>query len=224
MDVLGGHDDVELAVLLDHVALANRTGDDSQSCISCLLGPAQARTWSNRWATWGPNQTSARFGPQHTDFAVECQHFAGLRGAAHDGRTSRFRRWWTPARHARPAAVPAGQRRHYRGARGLGSTSRASSRSKPAILQVSPGQRDPSARAPHRDHRRRRRAAPAAICAPRRNSPARSCWRPARSGSSSSPGCSGTASAATCICPNSPCWNGTARTPPMTPSWPTASS
>ena len=27
-----------------------------------------------------------------------------------------------------------------------------------------------------------------------------------------------------CICPNSPCWNGTARTRPMTPSWPIASS
>ncbi len=34
MDVLGGQDHVKLAVLLDDVALANRTGDDFQSCFS----------------------------------------------------------------------------------------------------------------------------------------------------------------------------------------------
>ena len=34
MDVLGGENHVKLAVLLDDVALANRTGDDFQSCFS----------------------------------------------------------------------------------------------------------------------------------------------------------------------------------------------
>ena len=34
MDVLGGQNHVKLAVLLDDVALANRTGDDFQSCFS----------------------------------------------------------------------------------------------------------------------------------------------------------------------------------------------
>ena len=48
------------------------------------------------------------------------------------------------------------------------------------------------------------------ICGPRRNSPARSCWPPAKPRFSSLRGCFATASAAICICPNSPCWNGTA--------------
>ena len=34
MDIFGGEDDVKPAVLLDDVALANRTGDDFQSCFS----------------------------------------------------------------------------------------------------------------------------------------------------------------------------------------------
>ena len=34
VDVLGGQNHVKLAVLLDDVALANRTGDDFQSCFS----------------------------------------------------------------------------------------------------------------------------------------------------------------------------------------------
>jgi hypothetical protein len=34
MDVFGADDNVKLAILLDDVPLANRTGDDSQSCFS----------------------------------------------------------------------------------------------------------------------------------------------------------------------------------------------
>src|SRR5260221_791795 len=37
MDVVGGQNHVKLAVLLDHVALANRTGDDFQSCFPEFL-------------------------------------------------------------------------------------------------------------------------------------------------------------------------------------------
>src|SRR5437588_5236972 len=37
MDVFGSQNDVELAVLLDDVALANRTGDDFQSCFPGFL-------------------------------------------------------------------------------------------------------------------------------------------------------------------------------------------
>jgi len=39
MDVLGGQNHVKLAVLLDDVALANRTGDDSQSGLSWRFWP-----------------------------------------------------------------------------------------------------------------------------------------------------------------------------------------
>ena len=37
MDVLGGQNHIKLAVLLDDVALANRTGDDFQSCFPEFL-------------------------------------------------------------------------------------------------------------------------------------------------------------------------------------------
>src|SRR5258706_2425565 len=42
VDVLGGENHVKLAVLLDDVALANRTGDDFQSCFSEFLASDQS--------------------------------------------------------------------------------------------------------------------------------------------------------------------------------------
>ena len=42
MDVLGGQNHIELAVLLDDVALANRTGDDFQSCFPESLASDQS--------------------------------------------------------------------------------------------------------------------------------------------------------------------------------------
>src|SRR5260370_114281 len=42
VDVLGGENHVKLAVLLDHVALANRTGDDFQSCFPEFLASDQS--------------------------------------------------------------------------------------------------------------------------------------------------------------------------------------
>ena len=75
------------------------------------------------------------------------------------------------------------------------------------------GQRDPSARAAHRTDDAPTVAGCSDICGPRRNSPARNCSPRAKQKSSNLPACSATASAAICICPNSPCWNGTAPTP-----------
>src|SRR6202022_4108921 len=42
VDVLGGQNYIKLAVLLDDVALANRTGDDFQSCFPELLASDQS--------------------------------------------------------------------------------------------------------------------------------------------------------------------------------------
>ena len=70
MDVFGGEDDVKPAVLLDDVALANRTGDDFQSCFPEFLALCQSghgRPWDR----------SGGFGLQHTDFARRCQPFSG---------------------------------------------------------------------------------------------------------------------------------------------------
>jgi hypothetical protein len=39
MDILGGQNHVKLAVLLDDVALANRTGDDFQSYFFLMFWP-----------------------------------------------------------------------------------------------------------------------------------------------------------------------------------------
>jgi hypothetical protein len=47
MDVFGGEDDVKPAVLLDDVALANRTGDDFQSCFPEFLAFGQSGTWAS---------------------------------------------------------------------------------------------------------------------------------------------------------------------------------
>src|ERR1700682_3445910 len=42
MNVLGGQNHIKLAVLLDDVALANRTGDDFQSCFPEFLASDQS--------------------------------------------------------------------------------------------------------------------------------------------------------------------------------------
>ncbi len=94
------------------------------------------------------------------------------------------------ARHAdrRPYLAGAGPDR--RPLRALVRQARASSRWRPAALQVSPGNEThlhafaTGLIGPDSG------AARAAICGPRRNSPARSCWPPARPRSSISPGCS----------------------------------
>ena len=114
-----------------------------------------------------------------------------------------------------PTPMPSAGRSCWRGrdhARRCGDYSRAwnSSRWRPPALQVSPG---------NETHLHafgtewsRPAGATGATCAPRRNSPARSCWRPASGASSSSRACSATASAGRCTIPNSPCSNGIART------------
>src|SRR6202012_4088716 len=70
MDIFRGQNHVKLAVLLDDVALANRTGDDSQSCFPGCWAPGRSRHGC-------PLGRQGRFGLQHTDLPSRCQPFAG---------------------------------------------------------------------------------------------------------------------------------------------------
>ena len=124
----------------------------------------------------------------------------------------------------RPSAVPAGPGRHHRASRAWFDEQGFPRGRNRRFCRSRPGN-ETHLHAPRTEIMRPDGGAcEPATCGPRRNSPARSCWRRARRRFSNSRGCFVTASAATCICPNSPCWNGTAPTPPMMPSWPTASS
>ena len=117
-------------------------------------------------------------------------------------------------RPRRPPAVPAGPGAHPGGACGAGSTARGFVEVDPSILQASPGN-EAHLHAFATDlaaSTARRRAG--STCTPRRSSPARSCWPPARRGCSPSPTCSATASAGPCTTPSSPCSNGTGPTSP----------
>src|SRR6516165_290924 len=80
VDVFGADNDIELAILLDDVALANRTGDDSQSLLSPGFWPASPRDGA------GLKVIGIVFGPQHTDFVGQSQHFADDRGILLNGR------------------------------------------------------------------------------------------------------------------------------------------
>ena len=87
--------------------------------------------------------------------------------------------WWAPHVHAdrRPFLLARG--RIIAALAGLVRRATISSRSRPAILQVSPGnEAHLHAFATEADRRRTARAR-RSTCTPRRNSPARSCWRPA---------------------------------------------
>ena len=109
----------------------------------------------------------------------------------------------------RSQAVPDGAECDHQGGAGLvrrAGLCRGRDRDSPGLA----GQRDASARARAPKSSAATAAARRATCGPRRNSPPRNCSPPARPGSSSLRACSATASAATCICPNSPCWNGIA--------------
>jgi hypothetical protein len=83
MDVFGGEDDVKLAVLLDDVALANRAGDDFQSCFPEFLAFGQS-------GHGRPRGRSGGFGLQHTDFARRSQRFATVPVAPPEGRRRRY--------------------------------------------------------------------------------------------------------------------------------------
>ena len=96
----------------------------------------------------------------------------------------------------RPAAVPAGARRGSRRRVRAWFAARDFVEVETAILQVSPGnEAHLHAFATELIGAGRARAR-RSICTPRRNSPARSCWRPASRGCSPSRACSATASAA----------------------------
>ena len=183
MDVLGGQDDIELAVLFDDVALAKRTGDDFHELYFLLLGPSSGQDVANDGEPGAPDQTPATVSaPQHTDFAAWIASILLASGRPADGRTSRCRRlpWWTPDVHAdrRPFLLAAD--RNHRRRSGRFSPSRTSSRSRPRSCRSRPATRPictpsrPRLMAP--DGARASRS----ICTPRRSSPARSCWRPAR--------------------------------------------
>ena len=75
------------------------------------------------------------------------------------------------------------------------------------ILQVSPGN-ETHLHAPRTELADAPAAVRHVICEPLRNSPPRNSSPRAKRKSSNSPGYSVTASMATCICLNSPCWNG----------------
>ena len=129
--------------------------------------------------------------------------------------TGDFHRWWSdPTRHADIEALPDPPGAAVtRAASGPGSRSRGLSRSKPAILQVSPGN-ETHLHAPRTELTRVRWRTGDAIPA----NLARICLQEASGcrgsgGFSSSRGCFATASAAICICRSSRCWNGTAPMP-----------
>ena len=138
-------------------------------------------------------------------------------------RPSRLQPLMTSARSslalvARRTSTPTGARSCWRAAaieaalRGW-FEARASSRSRRRPCRSRPATRRICT--PSRPSRRPgRRATRRSTCTPRRSSPARSCWRPASGGSSTSPGCSATASAGRCTIPSSPCWNGIAPSEP----------
>ena len=116
--------------------------------------------------------------------------------------------WWTPARHADTKPFLAARSAITRSVRAWFEGEGSLLRLKPQSCRFHPEMRrtcmrqPPSLLAPMG-------AARGAICGPRQSSPARSCWPPARPRFSSLRGCFGTANAAICICPNSPCSNGT---------------
>src|SRR6185437_16208307 len=93
MDVLGADNNVKLAVLLDDVALANRTGDDSQSCFSRCYDPAPGRRGV-------PGGHQSGFGAQHTDFGCLRQLFTGFGGGRLMVADDALSPWWSAERHA----------------------------------------------------------------------------------------------------------------------------
>ena len=121
--------------------------------------------------------------------------------------------WWSPARHI--------DRRPFLAARSAITKAirawfdeQGFIEVETGILQISPGN-ETHLHAPRTelsDSAGRRRHA--LSCAPRRNSQPRNCWRRVRRKYSNSRGYFATASAATCICRNSPCWSGIAPSEP----------
>src|SRR5260370_1064382 len=63
VDVLGGENHVKLAVLLDDLALANRTGDDFQSCLSEFLASHPSRHLCTCAVSSGFGSNSTQFKP-----------------------------------------------------------------------------------------------------------------------------------------------------------------
>ena len=116
--------------------------------------------------------------------------------------------WWTPDVHADRRPFPHRPQPDSGGAARLLRRATISSRSIRATLQVSPGNEAHLHAFADRRLSIMTAAARRSIFTPRRNSPARSCWRPARSASPALPMSIATASAGRCTIRNSPCSNG----------------
>ena len=196
MDVLGRQDDVELAVDVDDVALAERAGDDLHVV---FLG----RCCRPAWRDAGRNIAILSPHRQHISACLRVQASMPEPDASRLALVD-------AARPCRPPAVPAGAQRASRPPCAAGS-SRADfvevETGGPAGLA---GQRGAPARLRHRAARRPTASARRSICTPRRSSPARSCWRPASGGSFDLRPCLPQPRARRrCTIRNSPCSNGT---------------
>ena len=192
-----GDDDAELAVDLDDIAFSQRAGDDFHGFLD-VLPLDMGRTI----AILSPIATYFLCVPAHKDMAGN---------AADPPRSSPF---WAPHVHAdrRPVLLARGRivaalRAWFAGA--------GFHRGRDRRAAGFAGQRDPSACLRHHAGGAGRHVVARFICAPRRNSPARSSWRPASAASSNSPRCFATASAARCTIRNSPWSNGIAPASPM---------
>ena len=202
VDVLGLHDDAQLAVDVEHVAFAHRACDNlhhRRSLRILRVSEPIARRSGGR----PPNRVGAFYRP----FPASPRSNAPLPNAC-------AAKPLVGRRHAcRPPAVPAGARPHQGGAAPLvrGAGLHRGRDRRPAGLAR---QRDAPARLRHRADRPRRRQAaalPAHLAGVRLQEAA---GGGRGSGSSRSPRCSATASAARCIIPSSPCSSGIARTSP----------
>ena len=193
MEALGGQNDVELAVDIENIALADRAGDNLHRCYSLLAFGDEPRD----------------FGPHHTEPGRVRQPFF----AASKRSNGRSLALVGPRQLRRPAAVSAGARPHPVGAAGLVPQARLPGGRDPGAAGV-PGQRGPSARLRDRaDHARRQPRAdvPAHLAGIHlQEAPGRGRSR----GSSACRMCSATASAGRCTIPNSPCWSGIGPTSP----------
>ena len=118
----------------------------------------------------------AGFGPEHTDLPLDASDLR-LGRRLLMAEIDQLSPWWAPARHrdSRPFLAARGASpRHPGVVRRQGFVEVET-----GILQVSPGN-ETHLHAPRTELRDRAGRARRAICGPRRNSPARSCWRRAK--------------------------------------------
>jgi hypothetical protein len=186
-------DDVELAVHIDDGAFAERAGSDLH--VLTVLGRKRARAagaimlliCARPRIANGAKSPASSVSPALPDLPLPRP--GGAR------------------RPRRPSPVPAGPQPDHQGVPRL-VRGRDFEEVETAALQVSPGN-EAHLHAFETQALTISGEAARSTCTPRRSSPARSCWRRAKSGSSASARCGAIASAGRCTIRSSPCWNGT---------------